>query len=122
LEGDPKLFLALSVEDFEIVLADPLRLRSSIDNVPRNVPLVRFGYEDLDALSEESSGWLLRTQSIRVLIEDNLGIRLSMAHDLLLAIWLGLLTVIEPQNPHELLGSEVVRVRIVGVEDLSDFS
>ena len=76
---------------------------------------------DLDALANQRLRWLIYAQDICALGEHNLCVLLGVPHELLLGVWNIRFSVIEADDPDELLCVLVVVIGCVGVEDVRDF-
>ena len=115
-EGLSPLLLQL----FEIVLWDLLWLGCEVGNVARDVPLLRLGYLDFDALANESLCWLV-TDAVLRLGEDNFGVGLGVANELQVSRT-GFFAIVKAHDPNKLLGADKVSICRVRVENPGDLT
>lgn len=86
------------------------------------MPLVCRCHLYLDAFANQCRRWLINAEDICALGEHNLRVLFGVPHELLLGVWDVRFSVIEANDPDELLCVLVVVISCVGVEDVRDFS
>jgi hypothetical protein len=77
---------------------------------------------NLDTLSNQSLSRLVSAQNLMSLVQYYLSVALSMAHHLLLLIRHTRFSIIETNNPYQLLSSNVMRESSVRVENICNLS